>query len=188
MLAGRALRFLALTSCCLQISVCFSPITPPLSSILSRPPREGGATGGLLHRIGGARACPLRMSAKGGGVGKKMYTFEEARKYARSFGWASQEEFQEYGCAGAYSLPKNPESLYPEEWQGWDDFLGTPRPFGEAKDAARTLGFKSEKEWAEMVEKVEGGEEWFDARIPLWPNKALAYREEWKSWEDWLGC
>ena len=61
---------------------------------------------------------------------KKIYTFREARRMARGHGFSSQEEFVEYDCAGAYQLPKNPNEVWPEEWKGWDDWLGLIWVFG----------------------------------------------------------
>lgn len=57
---------------------------------------------------------------------RKLYTFNEARKIARSMGFHSQDEFVDYECAGSYQLPKNVDELYATEWKGWGDFLGVP--------------------------------------------------------------
>eukprot|EP00635_Sarcinochrysidales_sp_CCMP3193_P008371 CAMPEP_0118903702 /NCGR_PEP_ID=MMETSP1166-20130328/8469_1 /TAXON_ID=1104430 /ORGANISM="Chrysoreinhardia sp, Strain CCMP3193" /LENGTH=204 /DNA_ID=CAMNT_0006842935 /DNA_START=109 /DNA_END=723 /DNA_ORIENTATION=+ len=59
--------------------------------------------------------------------GTAQWTFDEARSYARSFGFASEAEYKEYRCPGAYALPRDPEARYPE-WRGWDDFLSAPPP------------------------------------------------------------
>jgi len=69
--------------------------------------------GGAASRGGAARATP--------------WTFEEAREYARSFGFGSEEEYLEYRCPGAYALPRDPTSVFAEQWCGWDDFLGLER-------------------------------------------------------------
>jgi hypothetical protein len=54
-----------------------------------------------------------------------VWGFEQAREYARSFGFDTEAEFKEYRCPGAYSLPREPEKVYEGKgWQGWDDFLG----------------------------------------------------------------
>ena len=66
----------------------------------------------------------------------------------------ARQEFLEYGCAGAYSLPKNPEVMYKDSWQGWDDFLGVMRSFEEARGLSRGLGLKSEEEWEALLDKV----------------------------------
>uniref|UniRef100_A0A7S4U7A6 Uncharacterized protein n=1 Tax=Guillardia theta TaxID=55529 RepID=A0A7S4U7A6_GUITH len=117
--------------------------------------------------------------------GKVLFSFEEARKYARSFGFSSREEFEEYGCAGAYRLPKRPDLVYPKEWKGWDDWLGTMLPFSEARERARMSGIQSEEEWRARVQ--EGPDAWLDARIPVKPDSFPPYAEDWKGWKDWLG-
>ena len=65
-----------------------------------------------------------------------------------------REEFETYGCAGAYSLPRNPDEVWKDSWEGWDDFLGVMRSFQDARDKSRKLGLKSEEEWQALVEKV----------------------------------
>lgn len=52
------------------------------------------------------------------------WSFPEARDYARSFGFANPEEYKEYRCPGAYALPRDPESAFPDEFTSWGDYLG----------------------------------------------------------------
>mmetsp|Transcript_22650 Transcript_22650/g.29339 ORF Transcript_22650/g.29339 Transcript_22650/m.29339 type:complete len:213 (+) Transcript_22650:45-683(+) len=52
------------------------------------------------------------------------WSFEEARQYARSFGFGSKEEYLEYRCPGAYALPRDPIKEFTNEWTSWSDFLG----------------------------------------------------------------
>ena len=56
---------------------------------------------------------------------KTVWTFEEAREYARSFGFGSQAEYVEYRCPGAYALPRDPVAAFGDRWTSWDDYLGT---------------------------------------------------------------
>ena len=56
---------------------------------------------------------------------KTVWTFEEAREYARSFGFGSKDEYVEYRCPGAYALPRNPVAAFGDRWTSWDDYLGT---------------------------------------------------------------
>ena len=67
-----------------------------------------------------------------GGCGRRLrleakspWSFDEARQYARSFGFATADEYKEYRCPGAYALPRDPETLYGPKWRGWPDFLGS---------------------------------------------------------------
>ena len=57
---------------------------------------------------------PSPLSAK-----KTVWTFEEAREYARSFGFGSQAEYVEYRCPGAYSLPRDPVAAFGDRWTSW---------------------------------------------------------------------
>ena len=56
---------------------------------------------------------------------KTVWTFDEARDYARSFGFGSQAEYVEYRCPGAYALPRDPVEAFGDRWTSWDDYLGT---------------------------------------------------------------
>ena len=55
---------------------------------------------------------------------KTVWTFEEAREYARSFGFGSQAEYTEYRCPGAYALPRDPVAAFGDRWTSWPDYLG----------------------------------------------------------------
>ena len=62
---------------------------------------------------------PSPLSAK-----KTVWNFEEAREYARSFGFGSKAEYVEYRCPGAYALPRDPVAAFGDRWTSWEDFLG----------------------------------------------------------------
>jgi hypothetical protein len=112
--------------------------------------------------------------------------FEEAREYARSPELKSSTVWVKW-CKGndkPKDIPASPYTVYPE-WAGWADWLGTRqwgggwRPFEEARDYARSLGFKSVDEWRAWVQT--------DARpkdIPAIPSRM--YKDEWQGWTDWL--
>ena len=55
---------------------------------------------------------------------KTVWTFEEAREYARSFGFGSKDEYIEYRCPGAYALPRDPVAAFGDRWTTWEDYLG----------------------------------------------------------------
>ena len=57
---------------------------------------------------------PSPLSAK-----KTVWTFEEAREYARSFGFGSKDEYVEYRCPGAYALPRDPVAAFGDRWTSW---------------------------------------------------------------------
>ena len=50
---------------------------------------------------------------------KTVWTFEEAREYARSFGFGSKDEYIEYRCPGAYALPRDPVAAFGDRWTSW---------------------------------------------------------------------
>ena len=59
------------------------------------------------------------LSAMPGKDKAKFYPFQEARKIARGHGFSSKDEFIDYCCPGAYQLPKNPEEVWFDDWNGW---------------------------------------------------------------------
>ena len=62
-------------------------------------------------------------------LGYDFRPWAEARKWAHTQGFASQNEFRKYCKSGKLpkDIPKRPEVVYKEEWKGWGDFLGTGR-------------------------------------------------------------
>ncbi|KAL7568833.1 hypothetical protein ACA910_007246 [Epithemia clementina (nom. ined.)] len=145
---------------------------------------------------------------------KCIYTFQEARKMARSYGLASATEFLEYECPGAYRLPRNPDEVWSDEWNGWDDFLGVPWSFSEARCITRdlnknknnqedshTLLLQSSQDYEKFVSECHGtrsknnkpgettlvSQENVDVicRLPIRPD--LYYKTEWNGWDDFLG-
>ena len=78
------------------------------------------------------RNLPLAIAAK-----KTVWTFEEAREYARSFGFGSKDEYVEYRCPGAYALPRNPVEAFGERWTSWEDYLGLRTGVGDAEVVTR---------------------------------------------------
>ena len=65
------------------------------------------------------RNNPALLSAK-----KTVWTFDEARDYARSFGFGSKDEYVDYRCPGAYALPRDPVAAFGDRWTSWEDYLG----------------------------------------------------------------
>jgi hypothetical protein len=126
---------------------------------------------------------------------RSMYSFSEARKIARGHGFGNREEFIEYGCAGAYQLPKNADEVWSEDWTSWENFLGVPiQEFEEAREVARTrVGPSSITKWKASTEaeyknlfeqkKIEDDD--IASRLPYQPD--LKYKNKgWISWENFL--
>ena len=78
------------------------------------------------------RNLPLAIAAK-----KTVWTFDEARDYARSFGFGSKDEYVEYRCPGAYALPRNPVEAFGERWTSWEDYLGLRTGVDDAEVVTR---------------------------------------------------
>ena len=124
-------------------------------------------------------------------------SFEEARDYARSLGLTSRKEWWERRTSGEKpsDIPSLPNIVYKGKgWKSWGDFLGyhighdarthsttKKGSFTEARDYARSLGLKSQKEWKAWR---KSGERPFD--IPSSPD--IVYKDKgWKNLGDSLG-
>lgn len=123
----------------------------------------------------------------------KLYTFTEARRIARTYGFTTRQEFIEYESPGAYQVPKNPKELWSDEWRGWDDFLGMPLQFCQgravARELAAVLGLSCQEEFLDVMKrKMESlSEDELAMRFPFRPD--LYYKNDgWAGWDDWLGC
>jgi len=123
---------------------------------------------------------------------RRLYSWTDARRKARTYGFTSRQEFVDYECAGSYQLPKNADEVWADEFTDWEDFLGVPpRNLEEARAVARTMardmGVRTEEAYLEM--KKEGGdaisEDDAASRLPLRPD--LYYKADWISWDDFLG-
>eukprot|EP00978_Attheya_sp_CCMP212_P039579 scaffold207243_cov46-Attheya_sp.AAC.1 len=117
---------------------------------------------------------------------KRLYPFRDARKIARNYGF-TKEDFMEYECAGAYQLPKNPDHVWSDEWNGWDDFLGTPLTFEQGRQVARTLeNASTQEEYMELIQIKAFDDDDIKSRLPYRPD--LKYKNDgWIDWNDWLG-
>lgn len=126
----------------------------------------------FVHRLKRLPRHPLQLDAK-----KKLYSFEEARRFARAQNHGSLEEFLAYDCPGAYQLPKNCDEIYKDEgWIGWEDFLGIIYTFDEARQRVREMNCRSEAEYRQLQQQ--------DARLPAEPE--IKYQVEWHSWKHFL--
>lgn len=159
----------------------------------------------LLHRAGAGSQIRAR-SPKMGPPRRVLadLSFEEARAMARSMGFSSRNEWDDYGCPGAYRLPKDPDRVWSDRWLGWDDWLGTMLPFGEARAIVRSCSLRDKAEYRELMragataERVRSGAwnaghalrmrepaaELDTGRLPSRPE--AFYRGEWAGWEDFL--
>jgi superfamily II DNA or RNA helicase len=106
-------------------------------------------------------------------------SFEEAREFARSLNLSGHEEWKKQIKTLPLDIPKAPNWMYSDEWNGWADWLGTVRdwrPFREVQEFARGLNIKSMREWKKQTLPID---------IPYCPQKV--YADEWNGWPDFLG-
>ena len=147
---------------------------------------EGGPWQGWPDFLG--REC----DSSGSHSTRRWRPFAEARDYARSLGLKSWKEWQEWRKTKASppDIPSHPDIVYKDEgWLSWGDFLGYNegyavgewRPFEEARDYAKGLGLKSQKEWKDWRKSVERPSD-----IPSCPDE-IYKGEGWLSWGDFLG-
>jgi len=178
----------------MQLTVLLVLLLPGSAAL--RAPRMGVRTPAPRMGVG----MPKRVLAE--------LPFAEARAMARAMGMSSKEEWDEYSCPGAYRLPKDADVVWAAEWCGWDDWLGVPLGFEEARQLARTLGVTGPDEFAalktasERVRRADtdawnaghalrmGGDDDGDGgvdlgRLPVRPD--LYYHREWAGWSDFIG-
>ena len=135
-------------------------------------------------------ARPKRDDGPAAVKARKLYTYAEARKKARTYGFITQDEFIEYECAGTYQLPKNADEVWSEEWTNWDDFLGVPLTFGVAKEVVQRVlvkerGVDSQETYMALIKSGDISDDELASRLPLRPD--LYYKSVWISWDDFLG-
>jgi superfamily II DNA or RNA helicase len=125
---------------------------------------------------------------------RNLRPFGEAAEFARSLGLGSKTEWFQWTKKSSNrpnGIPANPADSYQGRgWQGWAHFLGTKnikagdvvyRDFSGARQWARSLGLRSQKEWQVLALSNQ-----LPADIPSKP--AHVYRQRgWISIGDWLG-
>ena len=126
----------------------------------------------------------------------KWRPFAEARKYVRSLGLTRHVEWAQWSkTSRPKDIPASPWTVYPE-WNGMKDWLGDSfsrkeyesirwRPFEDAREFARSLGLKKEKEWRVYCKGGMPGLPERPIDVPVYPQQA--YREQYAGMKDWLG-
>ena len=119
--------------------------------------------------------------------------FEEARKFAQSLRLGSWDEWRHWAATDERpgDIPSDPRSVYEGKgWTSFGDWLGTgnvaPKdmftylPFVVAREFARGLNLKSQKEWTAYAKSTQRPK-----NIPAKPGRT--YKTEYKGIGDWLG-
>jgi hypothetical protein len=127
----------------------------------------------------------------GTGTTRNFRPYKEAREFARSLNLKAQKEWYAYCKSGnkPNDIPQNIRTIYKNDFKGWGDWLGTGtiatkyrvfRSFTEAREFARALNLKGQKEWFEYTKSDNKPDD-----IPSSPNST--YKNEFKGMDDWLG-
>ncbi len=122
---------------------------------------------------------------------REFLPFGQAREFVRALGLKSYSDWRIYCESGKKpeDIPARPEQIYESDWVGWGDWLGSgnvaPKnreflTFDKAREFARTLGLKSQREWVDFCGSGKRPE-----NIPATPFEV--YENEWICWADWLG-
>ena len=130
--------------------------------------------------LGTGRARRNRRTVRG-----ETKSFSEARAFARTLGLKAQKEYAAWARSDRRpaGIPANPAAFYKDEWTNYGDWLGIQqvayRPFEEARQYARALGFTRRKDWQAHT-RTPG----FPNDVPLNPDGSYS---QWMGWSDWLG-
>ena len=121
--------------------------------------------------------------------GAKLIPYKIARRAAQRLSLDSEQEWNEWvmdnkpGVTSRYEwlMPDEPHLAYPE-WKSWDDWLGHPLPFEEARAEVAQLGITGQEHWwaytREYAELLQ------DLRVPSRPH--LFYKKLWQGYDHWL--
>jgi len=118
-------------------------------------------------------------------------SFKAARIFVKSLKLKNYWEWAKYCKSNKkpHDIPSVPRSVYPKDWKGLGDWLGTGtvapqnkffRTFQEARRYVRFLKLKNYKQWLEYSKSDKRPSD-----IPS--NPSLTYRNEWRDFGDWLG-
>ena len=121
--------------------------------------------------------------------GAKLIPWKTARAAVQRLGFKEQDEWEEWvmdnkpGITSRHHwlMPDEPDVAY-VEWAGWDDWLGVPLGYNEAREVVKKLGVKSQEMW--WAYSREHADELLSLRVPSRPH--LHYKGDWKGYDRWL--
>jgi superfamily II DNA or RNA helicase len=165
---------------------------PPLPSNIPAYPNQTYANNGWIG-LGDWLGTGFVAAAK-----REYRKFGEAREFARSLKLRGHKEWTEFckkgrddGLTLPQDIPVAPDGTYHDKgWSGWGDWIGTGniakfllryRSIEEAKDFAKSLELKSQKEW--KLWRKNGGV--LPTDIPANPHLTYA-KKGWQGWSDFL--
>ena len=107
-------------------------------------------------------------------------TYAEAQKSAKNLGIKSKTAYA-YTRKEDPLLPSQPDTIYPNEWGGWKQFLGTNwilyPTHEEARQATVKLGIQGRVDYINRYKQ--------DPRLPSSPESK--YKNNWQGWEYFTG-
>lgn len=132
----------------------------------------------------------------------KYFHFEDARKVIRAEHIPSIKAFEVWWKLNMpVRVPYRPDRIYKKHgWISWNDFLGNNNPFMKTGDSKIIwMPFDEARAWAREKAKehdLKSRVDWFNfcqdvekknrpKNIPF--NPSFAYRDDWYTWNDWLG-
>lgn len=108
-----------------------------------------------------------------------FYKYEDAKVVVCRAGITTQAEYNTF-CKTDHRLPSKPFATYSKSWVSWNEFLDQRenkyRDFYEARTVARSLGFRTLKDYTSNCIRLDP---------MLYTNPQVAYKE-WTNWQDYL--
>lgn len=129
--------------------------------------------------------------------------YDEAKLFVHSLKIKSISEWQRYSSGKLITrkpmppyIPAKPHKYYRNKgWISWEDWLGAKlavatclreyRSFEDAREFARNLKLRWEKEWWQYSKGELSDKPLKPEDVPASPEHI--YRNQWKGWADWLG-
>ena len=117
--------------------------------------------------------------------------YDSAKTLINSYNLQSIKDWKRFASSDLRPeyIPKYPDKIY-NQWKGFNEWLGTPlsptsgkikwRSFDSARKWVRRQNLKSNKEWRQFIKSGK-----LPNDIPRSPSRL--YKQDWKSWGDWLG-
>ncbi len=118
----------------------------------------------------------------------KYMTYEEASQYVQQHNVNSRGTWRKFSKEERpKNIPALPNEIYMDNgWIDWKHFFGTAKySYEKAKEFAHTLNLSSPQEWKDYCDGKMNSLKKFPKNMPK--NPLRQYKEEWVSWEDFLG-
>ncbi len=135
--------------------------------------------------------------------GRQYRSYLECKKYAQSLNLKTYMDWNSKINKLPRDIPRSIQRIYPDEWEGWGEFLGTKniptsdiyknkkktqkkrvhsiyKNYQDTKKYARSLQYKSRKEWDDKAHKLPED-------IIKTPEHYFNQTGEWEGWREFLG-